>query len=390
MTEVRQTIGLLLLVVGAYALFGAEVAGLLALLVAALLLEERPRAVWGIRVASFLFLFAVLSLLQTVLLPFVVGGLLGFLVSPLVQRLAVRGVPRSVGAVVILLLLILGLAALSWGLVVQMVDETNRLLARISEAGIPWEGWLSRAFPAGFEMDLTRLSENLLGLVQQMGQNLFQNLKTLGLGIGTLTSQVFYLLISFIVAYYVAVDGPQVERALQSTLARHFPDAEPFLEELGLILRRYFRGQLLVAAILGTYVGIALEILGFSSGILIGAMVAITNLIPNIGFWIAFLPALFFGLLESEPLMGLLKILGVFATNQILETAISPRIIGGSVQLHPLLVLLSILVGAKFFGVLGLLLAVPVAATLKVYAGRMRGLFATDSLQTRRPPQSRE
>ena len=376
MKEVRQIIGLLLLVLGAHALFGPVVAGLLALLVAALLLEERPRAVWGIRVASFLFLFAVLSLLQTVLLPFVVGGLLGFLVSPLVQRLAARGVPRSVSAVVILLLLILGLVALSGGLVVQVVDETNRLLARISVGGIPWERWLSRMLPAGFEVDVTRLSESLLGFVQQMGQNLLHNLKTLGLGIGTVASRVFYLLISFIVAYYVAVDAPRVGKTLRTTLARHFPDAEPFLEELGLILRRYFRGQLLVAAILGTYVGIALEILGFSSGILIGAIVAITNLIPNIGFWIAFVPAVFFGLLEPDPLIGLLKILGVFATNQILEAAISPRIIGGSVQLHPLLVLLSVLVGAKFFGVLGLLLAVPVAATLKVYVGRMRGLFA--------------
>ncbi len=377
MREVRQIIGLLLLVFGAHLLFGQVMAGLLALLVAALLLEERPRAVWGIRVASFLFLFAVLSLLQSVLLPFVVGGLLGFLVAPLVQRLAAYRIPRPVSAVVILLLLLMGLLALGGGLVVQVVDESNRLLARISVGGIPWERWLSRVLPPGVELDVARLSESLLGFVQQIGQNVLHNLKTLGLGIGTVATRIFYLLISFIVAYYVAVDAPRVGRTLQVTLARHFPDAEPFLEELGLILRRYFRGQLLVAAILGTYVGIALEILGFSSGILIGSIVAITNLIPNIGFWIAFAPAVFFGLLEPDPLMGLLKILGVFATNQILEAAISPRIIGGSVQLHPLLVLLSILVGARFFGVLGLLLAVPVAATLKVYFQRMRGLFAT-------------
>lgn len=376
MNDLRQILGLLLVVLGAFLLFGKVVAGLLALLVAALLLGERPRNAWGIRVASFLFLFALLSLLQSVLLPFVVGGLLGFLVAPLVQRLEGWRIPKPVSAVAILLLLLAGILALGGGVVVQIVEETNRLLARISAGGLSWQGWLGRFLPAGLEVDLTRFSESILSLVQQIGQTLLHNLKTLGSGLGTVASRLFYLFISFIVAYYVAVDAPRVGLALQSTLARHFPEAEPFLEELGLILRRYFRGQLLVAAILGTYVGTLLELLGFSSGILIGAIVAITNLIPNIGIWIAFVPALFFGLLEPDPLMGLFKVLGVFATNQILEAAISPRIIGGSVQLHPLLVLLSVLVGAKFFGLLGLLLAVPVAATLKVYFQRMQGLFS--------------
>lgn len=379
MNDLRQVLGLLLVILGAFLLFGKVMAGLLSLLVAALLLEERPRTTWGIRMASFLFLFALLSLLQSVLLPFVVGGLLGFLVAPLVQRLAGWKVPKPLGAVSILLLLLAGMLALGGGVVVQVVEESNRLLARISAGGLSWQGWVARALPAGLEVDFTRFSESLLGFVQQFAQNLLRNMKTLGSGLGTVASRLFYFLISFIVAYYVAVDASRVGRALQNTLSRHFPDAEPFLEELGLILRRYFRGQLLVAAILGTYVAITLEVLGFSSGILIGSIVAVTNLIPNIGFWIAFVPAIFFGLLEPDPLVGLLKVLGVFATNQILEAAVSPRIIGGSVQLHPLLVLLSVLVGAKFFGILGLLLAVPVAATLKVYFQQMEGLFVADS-----------
>ncbi len=375
MKDLRQIAALLLVLLGAYLLFGRALTGLLALLIAALLLEERPREAWGVRVASFLFLFALVGMLKSVLLPFAIGGLLGFLVGPLIQRLESWGIPRPVSAVVLLMALLASVVALGGGIVYQIVEESNRLLARISAGGVPWEVWLQRVLPEGSEVDLTQLSESVLSLVREVAQGALQNLRSLGSGLGTVASRLFSLLISLIVAYYVAVDVDRLGPALHATLTKHFPDTRDFVEELGLILRRYFRGQLIVAVILGSFVATSLELLGFSSGILIGSIVAITNLIPNIGFWIAFLPALFFGLLEPDPLLGVLKVAGVFGANQVIEAAISPRIIGGSVHLHPLLVLLSILVGAKFFGLLGLILAVPVAATLKIYFQRMRGLF---------------
>ncbi|MCF6192585.1 MAG: AI-2E family transporter, partial [Candidatus Hydrothermae bacterium] len=155
----------------------------------------------------------------------------------------------------------------------------------------------------------------------------------------------------------------------------HFPGMREFMDEFMLLMRRYFRGQLTLALILGTFVGTSLELLGVRSGILIGALVASTNLIPNLGFWISILPALFFGAMEPSPVAGLLKVSVVFAANQLLEAVISPRILGGSVHLHPLLVLLALLLGGKFLGFLGMLLAVPVAATLMIFARRLDSLF---------------
>lgn len=379
MRDVHHLVALIFLLVGTYLLFGQTLAGLLALLMAPILLEEQLRTQWGVRVASFLFLFAVIHMLQSVLLPFAIGGLLGFLMGPLVRKLERWGIPRPVSGVVLLLLLISGFIALGSGVVYQILEESNRLLTRISVSGVPWDRWVQRFFPQETQIELTRLSENLLSMVREIAQEILQNLRSLGSGLGVVATRLFYLLMSLIVAYYVAVDGDRLASPLHTTLTKHFPDMEQFTLELGGILRRYFRGQLLVAVILGTFVAVSLEILGVSSGILIGVVVAITNLIPNIGFWIAFVPALLLGLLEPDPIWGMLKVVGVFGANQILEAGISPRIVGGSVQLHPLLVLFSVLIGAKFFGVLGLILAVPVAATLKIYFQRMKGLFAKET-----------
>ncbi len=362
-----------LLLLGTYFLFGAVVFGLLALLVAALFFQNRTHPdLWGLRVTAFLFLLGLASQARTILLPFVSGFFLGFLLNPLVSRLERYRIPRWVSTLVLLLGGLAFFTVMAVLLGYQIVGELSHIIQRLQTQSFPLSHWLDR-LPV--QIDLEAATQAVLTAAMNLVKGFLTNLASLGVGLGVAVRTFFFTFLTLLVAFYVSLDYDRVEASIDRILQEHFPGMLEFMDEFMLLMRRYFRGQLTLALILGTFVGTSLELLGVRSGILIGALVASTNLIPNLGFWISILPALFFGAMEPSPVVGLLKVSVVFAANQLLEAVISPRILGGSVHLHPLLVLLALLLGGKFLGFLGMLLAVPVAATLMIFARRLDSLF---------------
>ena len=362
-----------LLLLGTYFLFGPVMVGLLALLVAALFFQNRTHPdLWGLRVTAFLFLLGLASQARAILLPFVSGFFLGFLLNPVVSRLERFRIPRWLSTLVMLLGGLAFFTVMAVLLGYQIVGELSHIIQRLQTQSFPFSRWLDR-LPV--QINLEAATQAILTAALNLVKGFLTNLSSLGAGLGVAVRTFFFTFLTLLVAFYVSLDYDRVEASIDRILQEHFPGMREFMDEFMLLMRRYFRGQLTLALILGTFVGTALELLGVRSGILIGALVASTNLIPNLGFWISILPALFFGAMEPSPVVGLLKVSAVFGANQMLEAVISPRILGGSVHLHPLLVLLALLLGGKFLGFLGMLLAVPVAATLMIFARRLDSLF---------------
>ncbi len=362
-----------LLLLGTYFLFGPVMVGLLALLVAALFFQNRTHPdLWGLRVTAFLFLLGLASQARAILLPFVSGFFLGFLLNPVVSRLERFRIPRWLSTLVMLLGGLAFFTVMAVLLGYQIVGELSHIIQRLQTQSFPFSRWLDR-LPV--QINLEAATQAILTAALNLVKGFLTNLSSLGVGLGMAVRTFFFTFLTLLVAFYVSLDYDRVEASIDRILQEHFPGMREFMDEFMLLMRRYFRGQLTLALILGTFVGTALELLGVRSGILIGALVASTNLIPNLGFWISILPALFFGAMEPSPVAGLLKVSVVFGANQMLEAVISPRILGGSVHLHPLLVLLALLLGGKFLGFLGMLLAVPVAATLMIFARRLDSLF---------------
>jgi predicted PurR-regulated permease PerM len=127
------------------------------------------------------------------------------------------------------------------------------------------------------------------------------------------------------------------------------------------------RGQLTVMAIVGTLTGIGLSLVGVPYSIFVGFMTGLLNIIPYLGLFISLILALVVALFTAHPVATMIKAALIFALVQGLEGAvISPKIVGDKVGLHPMIVILSVLVGAQFFGFWGLLLAVPVAAIINI------------------------
>jgi len=186
--------------------------------------------------------------------------------------------------------------------------------------------------------------------------------------LGTAFSVLGYVVLTPVLGYYLLRDYDRItERVRELIPPRKRPTWTAFLAEYDTLLSRYLRGQLLTAAVVGVLTALLLWIVRFPYAGLVGAVAGVFNLVPYLGLVVSLVPALLIALLSGSVLVSLLKIAIVFAVVQILEgSVLSPRIVGGSVGLHPVWVILALAVGGFFLGLVGLLLAVPAAVLIKL------------------------
>ena len=159
-----------------------------------------------------------------------------------------------------------------------------------------------------------------------------------------------------------------------------------FAREYDALLARFLRGQVLAALIVGLLTWIGLLIAGFPYSGLVGAIAGVFNLVPYLGLVASIVPVLVIALLSGNFLAALLKAAIVFGIVQLIDGSITgPRIVGGSVGLHPVWVLLALALGGFYFGLVGLLIAVPAAVLVKLVlreALARRGLAAPNPAGT--------
>lgn len=139
--------------------------------------------------------------------------------------------------------------------------------------------------------------------------------------------------------------------------------------EINDILSNFIQGQLLTAAIIGVMETVALFIVGVKYAPILGIIGGISNIIPYFGPFIGAIPAVAVALIDS-PVKVLWTVVAFVIIQQIDNMFISPKIIEGRLGLHPVTTILAVLVGEEFFGIIGMLLAVPVTAVIKVILKR--------------------
>jgi predicted PurR-regulated permease PerM len=190
-----------------------------------------------------------------------------------------------------------------------------------------------------------------------------------------------YTILTPVLAFYLLRDW--------NTLVHHLGELVPparrtsvfdLLREYDGLLGRYLRGQITVALLMGLLTALGLWAWGFPYAFLVGSLVAVFSVVPYLGLVLSLLPAVIIAFLSGDVGYSLLKVGVVFAVVQGLEgTVISPRIVGDSVGLHPVWIVLAITAGGFFFGFVGLLLAVPAAAGLKILIARGLALYRTSA-----------
>jgi len=332
---------------------------------------ERQVRFWLIGLAITI---AALYLLRDVLLPFVAGMAVAYFLDPLADRLERAGCSRTVATSLITIVFILALVAASVVLLPLIVDQVRDLVDRIPqymelfrERVLPrLEGLLARVAPE----DMERLRDAVGGYVGEAARWLGRVLKgivTSGLAIFNLLSLIF---ITPIVAFYLLRDWDRILVAIDGWLPRHHAEViRGVLTEIDDRLAGFVRGQGTVCLILGGFYAIALTVIGLDFGLVVGLIAGAISFIPFVGSIVGLVLSVGLALLQFDSWQWVAGTAAIFAFGQAVEgNLLTPKLVGGRVGLHPVWVIFALLAGGALLGFVGVLLAVPLAATVGVLA----------------------
>jgi predicted PurR-regulated permease PerM len=331
---------------------------------------ERNIVFW---LAALVVFIALLWLLSPILLPFVLGMAIAYVLDPLAERLSKRGMSRLIAALIILLcfvvvfgtllvLIVPVLARQFEGLIENAPGYAQRLQAFASDPAHPWVKHL--------------LGDNLVGADKSVGDLLNQASGYLG---GLLASvwergQALFSILSLViitpvVAFYLICDWNGMVAAIDRLIPLPQRDTvRGLFKDIDSTISAYVRGQSGVCLILGSYYALGLTFAGLSFGLLIGVVSGLISFIPYVGSLTALVLSLAVALAQFFPDWGsILIVAGIVLFGQFLESnVLSPFLVGHSVGLHPVWLMFALIAFGYLFGFVGLLLAVPLAAAAGV------------------------
>lgn len=296
--------------------------------------------------------------------PLVLALVTIYLLNPIVSRLERTGVPRLAGSCLtytaFLSVVSVALLLLVPVLIHQAQDLAEnfpRTVERIADFADRVTRALEDRFP---DFNLSEWISSRLGAVGE-------NLGSVGRFLLGAAQTLALLLIGPIIAFYLLVDLPRLQRsAILLIPPSRRSEAVELASSVGRTMGGFFRGQLIVALIVGVLSSIALLIVGLPYWLVVGMITGLFNIIPLIGPFIGAIPGLVIAGALRPPITMLWVALALTAVQQIDNHFISPNVMRFTVRLHPVTVMVSLIAGATLAGFWGMLLAVPAVASVKL------------------------
>lgn len=307
---------------------------------------------------------------REVIIPFLAGLFIAYLLHPVVTLLERRKMPRLVAVLLIYLAFVL---VVTIGLVnaipvfarqlAELSDDLPRLTHWYHAWMIEWENhkyFLPDSVQSGVDRVIIQSQERLSHGISKLVGN-FKN---------TLNKLLAYAVVPFI-AFYLLKDMKEMQRAALTLIPQKYrKPALAVLRDVNESLGNYIHGQMVVALLVGAFAYLGYWLIGMPYPFVLAALVAVTNVIPFIGPLIGAIPGIIIALTISTRLA--LLALAVNLVIQVVEgNILSPHIVGRSLHLHPLLIIFALLTGEEIAGIPGLILAVPILAVVKVVIVRI-------------------
>ncbi|MHB9003574.1 MAG: AI-2E family transporter [Coriobacteriia bacterium] len=304
------------------------------------------------------------------LTPFLLAGIIILALRTPIDRLEAQGVPRSLSVVIwyVFGLTVIGvfLAVIAPIVAEQILDLINDFPSYYEPVATFWLDMQGRAqgvaLPEWVRAGFDSVGLSMLSQVASWGRALGNGLVSFG---GAAAGFVFNLVLAMVIGFWALKDMPKMRDEIMQLIGeRRRGEAEMIMSTVFHVLAGYIRGQMLVSTVTGVLAVVGLSILGVPYAIALGVITGVFNVVPYVGPFIGGVLAAIVGLFVS-PWVGLGAILVVVAAQQITDLFVTPRVMSEQVDLHPVLVIFSLLVGGSLFGFWGLILGIPVAAVLK-------------------------
>jgi predicted PurR-regulated permease PerM len=332
------------------------------------MLLTRQAAFWLVALAIFI---AALWLLHDILLPFVAGMVLAYLFNPLVDRLERLNLPRFVAALLIVaifvLLLIVSIILLAPILVGQLGGLADNLPGYMSRLQTlitdPSRSWLTKMLGSGFA------DAQIGDMVKQATGGLASLMRSLWSGGQALLSLFSLVVLTPVVAFYLMCDWKRMVATLDGWLPRaQASTIRALAAEIDRAIAGYIRGQTGICLILGSLYAAGLSMVGLRFGLLIGIAIGVASFVPYLGSLTGFVVAVVIAIAQFWPdVTPIAAVIGICVVLQFLEGyVLAPYMVGRVVGLHPVWLMFALFAFGYWFGLVGLLLAIPLAAAIGV------------------------
>ncbi|MFY9211497.1 MAG: AI-2E family transporter [Aestuariivita sp.] len=320
---------------------------------------------WGIAAAIFAL---ALWFLGNVLLPFVIGGAIAYFLDPVADRLERLGLSRmaATGLITVASLMIFIIMALL--VIPTLLSQAVQLFNLAPALFRDLQMFVREQMPSVL-IEGSALHETLLTIgetIRSKGGELLETVLSSALSV---INVVVLMVVTPVVAVYLLLDWDRMIAKIDDLLPRdHAPVIRRLAGEIDDTLASFIRGMGTVCLILGTYYAIALMLVGLQFGLVVGFVAGLITFIPYLGALLGGALAIGLGLFQFwGDWVSLAMVAGIFAIGQVVEgNFLTPKLVGGSVGLHPVWLLLALSVFGALFGFIGMLVAVPVAASLGV------------------------
>ena len=343
-----------------------------------------------VAVSALIFLSLVVYQFRSLLRPLVIAFLLAFILNPIVDFLNKRvGIHRGLAAGLIFLILALAMLGAVAAPVTAVPSVTRAILSlqlNVKQIITDIGAFFARPIEiVGFEFDLSDVYREFSQSLRRLVETLAQGTLDVVLGIA---SGAFWVIFVLVVAFYLVRDADHIAQEVDNLAPPGYrEDVVRLRSEIAGVWNAFLRGQLVLGTAMAVVTAIVDTAIGLPYAWALGLFAGLFEMVPNIGPYIAAIPAVLLALIRGSAYIPLrnfwfaVLVAGVYFLLQLIENNFFvPRILGRSLKVHPLAVMIGILAGGQLAGILGILLAAPMLATFKVL-----GTYIVNRLYDRDP-----
>ncbi|GIN55873.1 AI-2E family transporter [Lederbergia ruris] len=298
-------------------------------------------------------------------MPFLISGFIAYILHPIIIRLEKFGMNRTLAITLIYVTFFIGMG---YGMYVgiplfirQLRDFSDQLPIFIGQ----YRDWIHHLevstshFPDGIQ---NQIDEKIDALEKWFNRWIEKSINSL---VALIDYLVIIAVIPFI-SFYMLKDISLLKRATWYIAPKRWREnGQKFLEAVNESLGGYIRGQILVCALVAVLSTVTLVILGVNYPIMLGLFIGITNIIPYFGSVIGLVPTVAIALLSS-PKLAIITTIAMLIIQFLEGNVLSPFIVGKSLHMHPLFIMAALVVGGEVFGVIGMILSIPILAVIKI------------------------
>ena len=315
----------------------------------------------------------VMGILAPVIEFFAVGAIVAFVMSPIVNFLEHHGVPRGLGSLIALVIVVAALVGLVLVLTPillgQFMEVLDRLPFQLRLAAESLNGLVSRFKTLNNSPLKGYLDDNLPSIVAMASRYVSQLAGEIGRGvfpfISGAASQLFVIFLGLVLAYWLACDYPRMHREVCTIIGQEKETSYRFMVAiLSRSVGGYMRGMIITSICGGVFAYIGFLIIGHPYAALMAIFTGILHLVPVVGPWISAAIATVLAFMFS-PLLALWTLIVTMVAQNVTDNVVSPKVMQSSVQVHPAMSLTALVVGSALMGPIGMVIAIPLCAALK-------------------------